>query len=134
MTFLTEGFEILLLVIGAGAFAYEMVYSDISSIIKRFFFLDKENVFVKWSASPKVWFKVFGKWSLLFLWLIIPIVVLSKAHRFLFKVLWCLYCSTFWLSLTVALLLGNAFLSSILISSTAMFFAGVYNLIRKYAA
>lgn len=125
----------MLLVIGAGALAHEIVYSELAYMVKKLFALGKEHITIKGLAAPKMWRKILTLRMLIVLApVIFPILVLLNFHRFLFKVLSCVYCTAFWLSLITCLLIGKTVLTSIMIASCAMFFAGLYNLIRKYAA
>ena len=128
-------FNIMLIIVGIPALAYEMVYSDAGYFVKRLLKLDKEYPIIKGLASPKLFSKIL---PVLLYYLFLPVIclvlVLMNAHQVLRKILSCTYCTSFHVGWLISLIIGMPVLVSILIGSCCLFSAGVYNLIRKHAA
>jgi hypothetical protein len=122
-------FNILLLIIGVPAFSYEACYSELSFIIKRM--LGIKSAYLVALSSWKVLAKSFGKFIA---FIMLPLLIMANMIRLLDKITSCHYCTSFWLSLTLAFMLKLPILMCFAIAGTSLFVAGLYNLIRKYSA
>lgn len=130
MSYLAESFNVILLSIACGVSAYEIVYSELTSYIKRFFFLDKKQPVLNLLSSFKVYKKVLGNYTYGLLPIIVLVILLSLSHRFLYKLLQCPYCLSFWIGVIASLLVSTGLF---LLPFLSIFSCAVYNLIRVKA-
>lgn len=125
----------VLMIVAFGVLGYEIVYSELSFILKRFLFLDRQYPAITLLSSPKAWKKLFGKWMLFppVLILAVTLIVLATVHQFVFKLIQCPYCTAFWTGFICSFLIFNSTTAiAFLIAFCSMGSCSVYNLIRNH--
>ena len=118
--------DLWLVVAGASALAYEIVYSDAAEAVKRILGIDTETAGYQKLLKLKYDYRSF--------WLSVFFVAVKTAgtiQRFFYKLLSCPYCTGFQLGFWLALLhLRVDVVQSILIAGATCFATALYNLIR----
>lgn len=122
--------QLILLSITCGVSAYEIVYSELAGYIKRFFFLDKEQPVLALLSSFKVYKKVLGGYTYGLIPIIVLVIALCLIHKFIYKLLQCPYCLSFWIRGIASLSVSTGLF---LLPFLSIFSCAVYNLIRVKA-
>lgn len=125
--------ELILIIMGCAVFGYTIANEELFYYLKKFFKVDKVHPILLLLSAPKVYKKILKTYQIV---LLFPLILISIASslviRLIIKVLNCYICSTFWLTLCIALMLTSYTLPFIiLISFTSVFVSSTYNLIRN---
>jgi hypothetical protein len=111
----------LLYCIACATLAYEICTSELAFNVKELLFLDKEYDQVKLFQRFTTYRKLFG----IYVWPLLPLVISSlilfKVHSLIYRMLLCIYCTSFHSGFWITLLLGFGITLSLFIALITVF-------------
>lgn len=125
---------IILLSLACGVLGYEIVHSLPAYYFKRILFMDKEYPLLTLFSSPKPYLKLIEDMNIFQILLFTPLSVILMAacfiHQTIFRLLECQYCVSFWIGMTVSLLIYPIGIITFILPLLSMLGSGVYTRLK----
>lgn len=122
----------MLMIIGlaCGIFGFEMVNSSLSYKIKKLLYLDKFYPQIELLSKYSTYKKLFEKNIKYLFPIAIILIIYFKIHNFIYELLSCPYCTSFWVGLFVSLLFGYSNIIVFVVANLSLLGAAIYSRLK----